>query len=50
MGQSLGELAGEGSRGGGSIKARGVEASYLGNPNNKDEPKKVVSKPHSRTQ
>jgi len=39
-GQSLRKLAGKGSRGGGSIKARGVEASDLGNPNSKAEPKK----------
>ena len=44
------ELAGESSRGGGGIKARGVEASDFGNPNSEDEPTKVVSKPHSSTE
>ena len=46
-GQCLAKHASEGSRGGGGIKAKGVEASDLGNPNSKDGPKKVVSKPHS---
>jgi len=49
-GQGPAKHARQGGRGVLSIREKGEEASDLDDPNSKDKPKEVVSKPHSSYQ